>query len=109
MTTNHIITLSLDLDTNRVEEIIRNQAAKQIIEYMQKNIESSLFDHRGWGSDLSDPKYRTGYSDFVAEHFKKFLEDNKEEIIDRAAKQLSDSTKKSKKFKEKFAQIVEDA
>ena len=109
MTTNHIITLSLDLDTNRVEEIVRNQAAKQIIEDMQKNIESSLFDHRGWGKDLSDPKYRTGYSDFVEEHFQKFLEDNKEEIIDRAAKQLSESAKKSKKFKEKFAQIVEDA
>ena len=109
MTTNHIITLSLDLDTDRVEEIVRNQAAKQIIDDMRKKIESTLFDHRGWGSDMVDPQRRTGYSYYVEEAFEKFLEDNKEEIIDRAAKQLSDSTKKSKKFREKLAQIVEDA
>lgn len=109
MTTNHIITLSLDLDTNRVEEIVRNQAAKQIIDDMRKKIESTLFDHRGYGSDMVDPQRRTGYSYYVEDAFEKFLEDNKEEIIDRAAKQLSESTKKSKKFKEKFAQIVEDA
>ena len=105
--TTHLIQLSIDMDDGRIKDIVERQASEQIIKHMRQEIEKTLFSHRGWQSEATDPRRRDGYSDYVETVFKEFLEKNREDILDRAAAKLVESVKRTKAFKEKVTNILE--
>ncbi len=106
MNTTHLIQLTIDMDDGRIKEIVEKQASKQIIEHMTDEIEKTLFSHCGWRCDETNPNKRDGYSSYVEELFKEFLEANREDILDRTAGKLMESVKRTKAFKEKVANIL---
>lgn len=105
--TNHILNISLDMDTERIQKIVEDQAARQIIEDIREEVEKTLFTHQ-WGHE-ADSSYRNGLRDFVVNRFNEFLTENKEDIIEAAAKQLCEKLYRSKAFTERVDDIVKEA
>ena len=105
--TNHILNISLDMDTERIQKIVEDQAARQIIQDIRGEVEKTLFEHR-WGYE-TDSGQRTGLRDFLVQRFNEFLTENKEDIIEAAAKQLCEKLYRSKAFTERVDGIVKEA
>lgn len=105
--TTHLIQLSIAMDDDRIQRIVEKQASEKIIEDIRDKVEESMFTHTGWRSDETNPDKRSGYSEYVEEAFKSFLEKNREAIIEEAASKLAGSIKRSKAFKEKVTSVLE--
>lgn len=84
----HIVQFAISIDDQAIEERIRKTAEKQIVEAIQKKVEDELFDVR-YGR-------RVGCAEWVKRKVDAFLEDNRLEIIDRAAAQLAEKLLRTK-------------
>ena len=103
----HIVQIAFDFDDARVTEKIENQASQQIIDKITKDIEQKMFASPGWGLE-PDPKrddLKNWVKDIIHEEFINY----KDEIITKAVKELVDSTKRTKAFKEKLNTEMKEA
>lgn len=105
MTDTHVIQLSIHMDTNRIQEMVEKQATEQIISEIREEVEKTLFAHSTYHY-RSDAGHRIGYSDFVEDAFGTFLENNKADIVERAAQKLVESVKRSKAWKDKVDEAL---
>ena len=97
----HIINIAFDFDDEKVKAIAENTVAKEL----DSIIKGIVLDHIApvkrisWGNGKA---YDWGAFDRrTSEIIEKFLADNKDEILDRAATKLSESYKRTKAWKEK--------
>ena len=97
----HIVQFAIGIDDQAIEERIRKTAEKQIIEAIQKKVEDELFEMR-YG-------HRVGCADWVKCKVDDFLDNNREEILSRAAAQIAEKLLRSKAGKELLRKAEEGA
>ena len=96
----HIIQFGITIDDEVIKQNIEKKAREQITEELKKEIRKELFVGTGWNMDLS---YK------VKELIKETVRECQDQIIKDATDQLVDIMKRSKKYKEALAKIVEAA
>ena len=95
----HIVTFTVSLDDDRIEELVLKSAVKEITKDLTKKVEKIIYKRDTWsGDDLSQ---------VVCDEIKNFMEVNREDIIDRAAAKLAESLKRTKAVKEKVEQVLD--
>ena len=94
----HILQFAVSIDDEGIKRNIEKSATDKISQELSKDIKKTLFDS-GWGD---------GFSNYGEQLFRKFLDDHKDEILEKAVALVADSMKRSKKYREALAKIVED-
>lgn len=98
----HIVQFAIGID----DEAIR----QRIIESAYNDVVKQLMEEAKRETKLSHPSYykRETWSNLIDHALKKYLEENKETIIDLAATKLVESYKRSKAFKEAMSKALEE-
>ena len=86
---------------------MEERAAEQIIKDIEKELELTMFDHY-YGHE-PNANHRTGLKEFVVKRVDDFFAENKDELLDRAAKVISDKLYRSKAFAAKVEAITKEA
>ena len=96
----HLVSFTVSLDDNRIEELVLKSAAKEITKDLTSRVEKIIYNRNYYdGNDLSR---------VVCDEIKNFMEVNREDIIDRAAAKLADSLKRTKAVKDKISEVLAD-
>ena len=96
------VVLKFDVNVDPIADAISEEAEKQLIERLIECAEAMVFTHRGSYCGYRqrvDRETRNGLQDGMIDILVKFMEDNKEEIIDRAAQNLAKRLAMSKQGK----------
>lgn len=92
----HIVQIAFDFDDERVRQTIENTVKKEVIDGIQADIVRALLHNFGsWNSNREG-----ALVDLMRERTDNFLKENKDVILEAAAKNLSERLAKSKKGKE---------
>ena len=106
----HIVQFAIGIDDEAIVKRVTDSAEKQIVDGLKAKYESEIehqifkFERSGWGS--STKMVKAGLSDWVNELVIKLLEDNKEEIIERASEKLADKMSRTKAIKAAMVEKV---
>ena len=92
----HIVQIAFDFDDERVRQTIENTVKKEVIDGIQTDITKALL--RNFGSWNCSKE--SALVDLMRERTDNFLKENKDVILEAAAKNLSERLAKSKKGKE---------
>ena len=92
----HIVQIAFDFDDERVRQTIENTVKKEVIDGIQTDITKTLL--RNFGSWSCSKE--SALVDLMRERTDNFLKENKDVILEAAAKNLSERLAKSKKGKE---------
>ena len=103
----HVVTVAFDFDDASVQRIIESGAEKKIVEEIKQDLLRKIYQARRYGSKKIEPDYDP-LSEWTESIIRDLFNKNKEEIMDRAAKLVADSVKKSKYYKEGIADICEE-
>ena len=96
----HIVQIAFDFDDERVRQTIENTVKKEVIDGIQTDITKALFHNFGsWNGSWNRSK-ESALVDLMRERADNFLKENKDVILEAAAKNLSERLAKSKKGKE---------
>lgn len=89
----HIVQFAIGIDDNEIRKNVIRTAEKQIVEQIKQDLTDRLFSSRGWNKHASpeDP-----LSSYALALLADYLEENKDAIVDRAAKYLADRVSKCK-------------
>lgn len=92
----HIVQIAFDFDDVRVRQTIENTVKKEVIDGIQADITKALLRNFGsWNGNKEG-----ALVDLVRKEIDTFLGENKDVIVEAAAKNLSERLAKSKKGKE---------
>ena len=94
----HIVQFGITIDDEVIKENIEKKAREQITAELKAEIKKELFVGTGWNRDIS---YK------VQELIKDTVRECQDQIIKDATDQLVETMKRSKKYKEALAKIVE--
>lgn len=92
----HIVQFGISIDDEAIRQSVEQSAKNKVVSELKSEIKSKLIT--SWG-DLSPIA-----KDIITE----VLEDNKDEILQKASAMVADSMKRSKKYREALSKIVED-
>ena len=92
----HIVQIAFDFDDERVRQTIENTVKKEVIDGIQADITKALL--RNFGSWNCSKE--SALVDLMRERTDNILKENKDVILEAAAKNLSERLAKSKKGKE---------
>lgn len=92
----HIVQIAFDFDDERVRQTIENTVKKEVIDGIQADITKTLL--RNFGSWNNNKE--CALVDLVRNEVSAFLGENKDVIVEAAAKNLAERLAKSKKGKE---------
>ena len=104
--TNHIIQISLDMDIERIQKIIEEQAARQIIEDIKQNVEEALFSHRKYYTEKPSERNRNGLNDMFQCIIEEYLNEIKPAIIEATSSKLTEKLFRSKAIKEVVGDVL---
>jgi histone H3/H4 len=93
----------LSIEMTIPDSLIQNiseTASKEAISEIKKQVESEIFKRKTYYGESK-------FQEWAIDIFKKFLNENKNEIIKEAAHQLAESMKRSKTVREKFGDLLE--
>lgn len=114
--TEHIVNLAIGIDDESIRKSIIDGAERSIIADLKKDVITTLFTTRYYSKKPYDVDHYTGkvsvdnnaiLKEFAVNIFKDTIAEYKDEIINRAAKEIADSIKRSKAFKQKMAEVTE--
>lgn len=94
----HIIQFGITIDDEVIKQNIERSARDKLVEDLKKEVMKELFTGSGWNRELS---YK------AKEILKSVMDECKEQILADATDQLVETIKRSKKYKEALAKIVE--
>lgn len=92
----HIVQFAIGIDDEAIRKNISEHAENTITEQLLNDVERIIFDTDSWGRTIN----KSRASSFTERQFDKFLEDNRESIIEIAGKYLADKLARSKRGKE---------
>lgn len=92
----HILQFAINIDDETIKKQIEQSAEKKIVDKLKEDIKASIFTR--WGN----------VSDKMEQIIAGVMDDYKDEIIKRASEQVADSIKRSKKYREALADLVDD-
>lgn len=114
--TEHIINIAVGIDDDAIRKAVIDGAEKKIICDIKEDILKHLFMSKYYSYSAVDRDHRTGavtvsrdaiLNELAMNIVKETIEGCKEDIIDRAAKEIAESYKRSKAFKEKMKGTTE--
>lgn len=103
----HVVTVAFDFDDAAVQRIVESGAEKKIIDEIKQQLLRKIYRSRGYSNQKIDPSYDP-FSEWTESVIRDLFNENKEEIMNRAAKLVADSVKKSKYYKEGIADICKE-
>lgn len=97
---SHQVVITFDIDENKVIENAEKEAGRQIAQAVLKEVFGDTY--------IGSYTARRNASDFLAAEIMQLLRENKDEIVDRAVKEVCDSLRRSKAVKEKLQEALND-
>lgn len=92
----HIVQFGIGIDDEAIKKSVSEHAEKVITEQLLNEVEKIIFEQDAWGGQVN--KYRA--SGFTERRFDKFLEDNRDTILELTSKYLADRLARTKRGKE---------
>lgn len=100
----HIVQIAFNFDDERVRQTIENTVKKEVIDGIQADITKTLLRNFGsWNSNKDG-----ALIDLIRNEVGVFLGENKDVIVEAAAKNLAERLAKSKKGKELLDRIEKE-
>lgn len=96
----HIVQIAFDFDDERVRQTIENTVKKEVIDGIQTDITNALIHNFGSWNGAWNRSKENALVDLMRERTDEFLKENKDVILEAAAKNLSERLARSKKGKE---------
>ena len=96
----HIVQIAFDFDDERVRQTIENTVKKEVIDGIQTDITKALLHNFRYWNGSWDSSKENALVDLMRERTDEFLKENKDVILEAAAKNLSERLARSKKGKE---------
>lgn len=96
----HIVQIAFDFDDERVRQTIENTVKKEVINGIQTDITNALIHNFGSWNGAWNRSKENALVDLMRERTDDFLKENKDVILEAAAKNLSERLARSKKGKE---------
>ena len=93
----HILQFGISIDDEAIKKNIEKSATDKLADEMLKNIRDEFFER--WGGGFTE----TGKS-----VVREFLKEHEDEILQGAITEVTNTLKRSKKYREALAKIVED-
>ncbi|WP_270197977.1 peptidase U32 [Bifidobacterium pseudocatenulatum] len=97
----HIVQFAIGIDDKAIQERIKEHAYSDVLAKLTKNAVDSVFAHTSAYS--RDIMWKTMMGDAL----QSFLEERKDEIIDKAANMLADRFQRTKKYREAMGVAIE--
>lgn len=105
----HIFNIAIDMDDERIVNAVCEKAESKIIEKLEHDVEDTMFSHYGWSSDRWNPNKRNGLSEILQDKFEEFLDENRDDILNRAGKYLAEKLSRTKKARELLGDLEKES
>lgn len=102
----HIVQFAVGIDDDAIVKEVTKYARDQIIKDLNQQVKENVFDiyKSGWGAETNK-----GLQNWAKDRIDIFLNENKEEILNRVTSRLVDRVMGSKAMKEIVADIKKEA
>ncbi|MGE8707119.1 peptidase U32 [Bifidobacterium pseudocatenulatum] len=97
----HIVQFAIGIDDKAIQNRIEEYAYRDVLDKLSKNAVDSIFAHTNAYS--RENMWKTLMEDAL----RSFLEERKDEIIDKAANMLADRFQRTKKYREAMGDAIE--
>ena len=104
----HIMNIAINFDDDRIREIVEAKAAETIIKDIKQDICNRLFDG-GYGYGRRNATSQDPLSEFSIDIIRSVVNENIEQIIQKAIAEVSKSLLKTKAIKEAMAGVLAGA
>lgn len=100
----HMINVAFHLDTTEIQKQVEETARKEVVESIKDGVEQCIYGCN-WSGRI-DKNDRGPIRNLVSEKVDEIVSENKDLIINQAAELLCEKMYRSKKCKEKLAEIT---
>lgn len=97
----HIVQFAINIDDKAIQNRIEEHAYSDVLDKLAKEATDTVFAHTNAYS--RENMWKT----MVAVALQRFLEERKDEIIDKAANMLADRFQRTKKYREAMGDAIE--
>lgn len=97
----HIVQFAIGIDDKAIQNRIEEYAYRDVLDKLSKNAVDSIFAHTNAYSR------ETMWKTLMEDALRSFLEERKDEIIDKAAHMLADRFQRTKKYREAMGDAIE--
>lgn len=97
----HIVQFAIGIDDKAIQNRIEEHAYRDVLDKLAKNAVDSVFAH------TSAYSRESMWESLMGEALQSFLEERKDEIIDKAANMLADRFQRTKKYREAMDAAIE--
>lgn len=98
----HIVQFAIGIDDETIQNRIEEHAYTDVLNKLTKNAVDSVFSHSSaYSRELMWEK-------LLDDALQSFLEERKDEIIDKAANMLADRFQRTKKYREAMGDAIEE-
>lgn len=96
----HIVQFAISIDDETIQNRIEEHAYSDVLNKLTKNAVDSVFSHSSaYTRDIM-------WEGLMGEALQSFLEERKDEIIDKAANMLADRFQRTKKYREAMGAVI---
>jgi hypothetical protein len=96
----HIVQFAIGIDDKAIQNRIEEHAYSDVLNKLTKNAVDSVFSHSSaYSRDIM-------WERLMGEALQSFLEERKDEIIDKAANTLADRFQRTKKYREAMGDAI---
>lgn len=96
----HIVQFAIGIDDETIQNRIEEHAYSDVLNKLTKNAVDSVFSHSSaYTRDIM-------WESLMGEALQSFLEERKNEIIDKAANMLADRFQRTKKYREAMGAVI---
>jgi hypothetical protein len=96
----HIVQFAINIDDKAIQNRIEEHAYSDVLDKLTKNAVDSVF--RNTSAYSRENMWKTMMGDAL----QSFLEERKDEIIDKAANMLADRFQRTKKYREAMGDVI---
>ena len=97
----HIVQFAINIDDKAIQNRIEEHAYTDVLDKLAKNAVDSVFSYtNAYSRD-------TMWRNLMEDALQRFLEERKDEIIDKAANMLADRFQRTKKYREAMGTAIE--
>lgn len=96
----HIVQFAINIDDKTIQNRIEEHAYRDVLDKLAKNAVDSVFSYTNAYS------WDTMWRNLMEDALQRFLEERKDEIIDKAANMLADRFQRTKKYREAMGDAI---
>ncbi len=96
----HIVQFAINIDDKAIQNRIEEHAYSDVLDKLTKNAVDSVF------RNTSAYSRKNMWKTMMGDALQSFLEERKDEIIDKAANMLADRFQRTKKYREAMGDVI---